>query len=57
MASGVPPQAEVESLVRDMFDLGRTRYTTVGDMAEDIFRNTQVRYDRVCQALTAAAPP
>lgn len=50
-------KAEVESLVRDMFDLGRTRYTTVADMAEDIFRNTQVCYDRVCQALTASAPP
>lgn len=47
---------EVESLVRDMFDLGRTRYTTVEDMAEDIFHNTQVCYDRVCQALSAAAP-
>ncbi|CAN7992737.1 unnamed protein product [Ixodes hexagonus] len=48
--------AEVESLVQDMFDLGRTRYTTLEDMATDIFHNSQVRYDKVCQALAAAAP-
>lgn len=38
----------------DMFDLSRTRYTTVEEIAEDIFNNTQVRYDKICQALLAA---
>lgn len=44
-------KSEIEGLVKDMFDLNMTRYTTVEDMSTDIFNDIQARYDKVCQRL------
>lgn len=48
---------EVEALVCDMFDASRSRYTSVDDLAQDILHNSQLHYDRVCQALEGALLP
>ncbi|XP_077484387.1 mitoguardin isoform X6 [Amblyomma americanum] len=48
---------EVEALVCDMFDPSRSRYTSVDDLALDILRNSQLHYNRVCQALAGALLP
>ncbi|KAH9369315.1 hypothetical protein HPB48_012391 [Haemaphysalis longicornis] len=45
---------EMEALVCDIFDEGRTRYTSVDDLAQDILHNSQLRCDRVFQALEGA---
>ncbi|XP_077564749.1 mitoguardin-like isoform X3 [Haemaphysalis longicornis] len=48
---------EVEALVCDMFDASRSRYTSVDDLAQDILHNSQLHYDRLCQALEGALLP
>lgn len=48
---------EVETLVCDMFDPSRSRYTCVDDLALDILQNAQLHYDRICQALAGALLP
>lgn len=48
---------EVEALVCDMFDANRSRYTSVDDLAQDILHNSQLHYDRLCQALEGALLP
>ncbi|XP_037512854.1 mitoguardin isoform X4 [Rhipicephalus sanguineus] len=48
---------EVEALVCDMFDPSRSRYSSVDDLAQDILQNSQLHYDRLCQALAGALLP
>ncbi|XP_070394901.1 mitoguardin isoform X3 [Dermacentor albipictus] len=48
---------EVEALVCDMFDPSCSRYSSVDDLAQDILQNSQLHYDRLCQALAGALLP
>lgn len=48
---------EVEALVCDMFDPSRSRYSSVDELAQDILQNSQLHYDRLCQALAGALLP
>ncbi|KAL3247223.1 hypothetical protein MRX96_057161 [Rhipicephalus microplus] len=48
---------EVQALVCDMFDPSHSRYSSVDDLAQDILQNSQLHYDRLCQALAGALLP
>ncbi|XP_075533638.1 mitoguardin isoform X6 [Dermacentor variabilis] len=48
---------EVEALVCDMFDPSCSSYSSVDDLAQDILQNSQLHYDRLCQALAGALLP
>ena len=46
-----PFQQEVMSLMVDVFDFKKVRYTTVEQMAEDIFGLSQLTVDKIAQRL------
>ncbi|XP_070394911.1 mitoguardin isoform X8 [Dermacentor albipictus] len=57
LTAGFKETDEVEALVCDMFDPSCSRYSSVDDLAQDILQNSQLHYDRLCQALAGALLP